>query len=204
MNGSKEEFLMKNTRTLVIYALLTAIIILMAITPIGYFKVGVLEITFITIPVIVGAILLGKKAGAFLGAVFGITSFVQCFGMSAFGATLLSINPILTFILCFVPRLLMGYLCGLIFELLNKNRGGKKIVPFAAASLSGALLNTILFTTALILMFGSSEYIQGIRGGMNIAAFVAAFVGINGVTEALVCSVVGTAVSKAVYKFVNK
>ena len=44
MNGSKEEFLMKNTRTLVIYALLTAIIILMAITPIGYFKVGVLEI----------------------------------------------------------------------------------------------------------------------------------------------------------------
>lgn len=194
---------MKNTRTLVIYALLTAIIALMALTPLGYLKVGVLEITFITIPVIVGAILLGKNAGAFLGGVFGITSFIQCFGMSAFGAALLAINPIMTFILCFVPRLLMGYLCGLIFESLYKKRSGK-ILPYAAASLSGALLNTILFTTALILMFGNTEYIMGLRSGMNIAAFVVAFVGINGLTEALVCSVVGTAVSKAVYKFVNK
>lgn len=194
---------MKNTRTLVTYALLTAIIILMAFTPIGYLKAGVLEISFLTVPVIVGAIILGKNAGAFLGAVFGLTSFLQCFGMSHFGVALLAINPIMTFVLCFIPRLLMGYLCGLIFELLNKHRKNN-LAAFAAASLSGALLNTILFTSSLLIMFGNTDYIQKMRGGMNLMSFVIAFVGINGLVEAIVCLLAGTAISKAVYKFVKK
>lgn len=69
---------------LVLTALLTALIIVMAFTPLGYLKAGAIEITFITIPVIIGAVLLGPVGGLFLGAVFGITSFIQCFGMSTF------------------------------------------------------------------------------------------------------------------------
>ena len=60
---------------LVLTALLTALIIVMAFTPLGYLKAGAIEITFITIPVIIGAVLLGPVGGLFLGAVFGITSF---------------------------------------------------------------------------------------------------------------------------------
>lgn len=193
---------MKNTKTLVTYALLTAIIVLMALTPVGYLKIGILEITFITIPVIIGAILLGKGAGAFFGGVFGITSFIQCFGMSAFGAALLAINPFFTFVLCVVPRILAGFLCGLIFELLNKIRRDG-VVSMAISSLSCAVFNTVLFTTSVILMFGRTEYIQTMRGGKGILEFMAAFVGINGLVEALVCFTVGTAVCKAVYKFVK-
>ena len=37
-----------------------------------------LEITLIVIPVAVGAVTLGPAAGAILGGVFGITSFIQC------------------------------------------------------------------------------------------------------------------------------
>ena len=62
---------------LVLTALLTALIIVMAFTPLGYLKAGAIEITFITIPVIIGAVLLGPVGGLFLGAVFGITS-VPC------------------------------------------------------------------------------------------------------------------------------
>lgn len=193
---------MKNTKTLVTYALLTAIIVLMALTPVGYLKIGILEITFITIPVIIGAILLGKGAGAFFGGVFGITSFIQCFGMSAFGAALLAINPFFTFVLCVVPRILAGFLCGLIFELLNKIRKDG-VVPMAISSLSCAVFNTVLFTTSVILMFGRTEYIQTMRGGKGVLDFMAAFVGINGLVEALVCFTVGTAVCKAVYRFVK-
>ena len=48
-------------------AILTAIIFLMSFTPIGYLKVGFVEITFLVIPVAVGAILLGPAVGTFLG-----------------------------------------------------------------------------------------------------------------------------------------
>lgn len=86
-----------NTTYMVEMALLIAIILIMAFTPIGYIKTFGLEITLIVVPVAVGAVVLGPTAGAILGGVFGLTSFIQCFGMSAFGAMLLSINPAGTF-----------------------------------------------------------------------------------------------------------
>lgn len=194
---------MKNTKTstMVTYALLIAIIVIMGFTPLGYLKVGAIEITFITIPVIIGAIIMGPACGAVLGATFGITSFIQCFGMSPFGAALLGINPILTFILCIVPRTLMGWLCGIIFKTI-KNKSG-----FLVASLSGALLNTIFFVLGLVLMFGRTEYITTMidsLGGGNLFAFLVAFVGINGLIEAVVCAVLGTAITAGVYKGVKK
>ncbi len=79
-------------------ALLVAIIIVMSYTPLGYLKTLGVEISFLMVPVAIGAIMLGPAVGAFLGAVFGISSFLQCFGISQFGTMLLSINPIFTFI----------------------------------------------------------------------------------------------------------
>lgn len=71
-----------STKYLVELALLVAVILLMAFTPIGYIKTLGLEITLIVIPVAVGAVTLGPTGGAILGGVFGVTSFIQCFGMS--------------------------------------------------------------------------------------------------------------------------
>ncbi|MDP4132810.1 MAG: ECF transporter S component [Bacillota bacterium] len=190
---------MKNTKTLVMYALFTAIIVLMSFTPLGYLKTAFLEISFIMIPVAIGAVLMGPGAGAFFGTVFGITSFIQCFGLSQFGSVLLSINPFYTAILCLVPRILMGWLTGLIFKGLYKV-DKTKMASFAVANLSGALLNTIFFMLFLILLFGNTKTIMDARGNMNIFAFVIAFVGTNGLIEAGVSFVVGTAVSKALFK----
>jgi uncharacterized membrane protein len=187
-------------------ALFTAIIILMAFTPIGYIKTPGLEITLIVVPVAVGAIVMGPVSGAILGGVFGITSFIQCFGMSAFGAMLLGINPVGTFIVCIVPRVLMGWLTGLIFIALKK-WDKTKAVSYAVASLAGPLLNTLFFMSTLILFFYKTEFIQGIASSMgtnNVFAFVGAFVGINGLIEAGVCFVLGTAISKALDVFYNR
>mgnify|MGYP000445815012 CR=1 FL=1 len=60
-----------STKYLVEMALLVAIILLMAFTPIGYIKTAGLEITLIVIPVAVGAVTLGPAAGAILGGVDG-------------------------------------------------------------------------------------------------------------------------------------
>lgn len=194
-----------NTLKLTQLALLTAIIVLMGFTPIGYIKTLGLEITLIIIPVAVGAIVMGPAAGAFLGGVFGITSFIQCFGMSAFGAALLAINPAATLFVCLIPRILMGWLTGLIF--LGMRKGGFKELSYPVASLCGALLNTVFFMTALLVFFYNSEFIQGIAdslGSRNVFQFVLGFVGVNGLIEAVTCFLLGTAIARALDGFLRR
>lgn len=175
-------------------AILSAILILMAFTPLGYLKVGVVSITFLTLPVIIAAVLIGPWSGMVLGTVFGLTSFAQCFGLDAFGTTLMGINPILTFIMCMVPRMIMGLSVGLIYRALARI-DQKKAWSFIVASLSGPVINTVLFVGALVWFFGNSAYLR--QFGANIPAILSVLVTINAVIEAAVCMVAGTAITKA-------
>lgn len=195
-----------NTMYMVEMALLIAIILIMAFTPIGYIRTFGLEITLIVVPVAVGAVTLGPTAGAVLGAVFGITSFIQCFGMSPFGAVLLSINPIYTFIVCVLSRILMGGLTGLLYKIFQKSNPLKKI-SVMLANLCCPILNTLFFMGTLTLFFYWTEYIQGIAQSMgagNPFIFVILFVGVNGVVEAVACFVAGSAISQALKKVVKR
>lgn len=182
-------------------AILAAIIVLMAFTPIGYLQIGIVKMTFIMVPVAVGAITLGEKSGAFLGLVFGITSFIQCFGLDAFGTTLMNINPIYTFIMCMVPRVAMGYLCGVIYKLVARK---KKKPALVIASLMAPVLNTVMFMTLLMVFFGSSDYISDIRGGADLWSFLIAFVGLNGVMEIVTTTLVAPPIASVVKKAINK
>ena len=188
-----------STKHLVEMALLVAIILLMAFTPIGYIKTAGLEITLIVVPVAVGAVTLGPTAGAILGGVFGITSFIQCFGMSTFGVALFSVSPLRTAIVCIVPRVLMGWLTAVIFKAVS-SKDKTSFVQYLVASIAGPLLNTILFTGTLLLLFNNAPIIIQLKeqfGSTNVMAFAAAFVGVNGLIEAGVCAVLGTALCKA-------
>lgn len=179
-------------------AFLSAIIILMTFTPLGYLTIGPISMTFLPIPVAVGAIVLGPASGAFLGLVFGITSFLSTFG-EAFGEALLAINPFYVLILCIVPRVLEGYLCAVIYKLLAK-KDKKGVWSVSAASIACPVLNTIFYMSALVLLFGRSDYITTLREGANIFAFVCAFVGFQAVVEFFVCGAVSSVVSVAVNK----
>ena len=190
-----------NTAYLVEMALLIAIILIMAFTPVGYIRTLGLEITLIVVPVAVGAVTLGPAAGAVLGGIFGVTSFIQCFGMSPFGAMLLSINPVLTFLVCVPTRILMGWLTGFLYQssLLKK-------ISLALANLCCPLLNTLFFMGTLTAFFYQSEYVQGIAsalGAKNPLVFILLFVGINGLVEAAACFVVGSAISQALKKVIK-
>ena len=190
-----------NVKTLVQLALLTAIELVMFLTPLGYLKIGVVSITFMAIPVVIGAISIGPAAGAFLGLVFGITSFSQCFGADAFGTTLFNINAFYTAFMCLVPRVLMGWLSGLIFKGIKKSRAGETAAAFIA-SFSGSALNTILFVGSLIILFGKTDYIMSFGDGIiNIIGVLVTF---NTIIEAVACTIIGGAISKAVLKYKAK
>lgn len=190
-----------NTSQLVILGLMTAILLLMAYTPLGYLNIGPLAITFNVIPVAIAAITLGPVGGAVTGAVFGMTSFLQCIGVggtSAMGAILFDINPVFAFVQRFVPRVLDGLLLGYIF------RTVRKVSNTSAACLvtgfCSAFLNTAFFMTALVLLYGNSQYMQELMGGQNVIVFICSFVGINAVCEMISSTVITGAVAMALHK----
>ena len=191
----------RKTLALAQNAILTALIVLMAFTPIGYLPLGPVKMTFIMVPVAVGAITLGEKSGAFLGLVFGITSFIQCFGLDLFGTTLFGINPVYTFIMCIVPRVLMGYLCGVIYKFIARK---KRKLALVIASFFAPVLNTFFFMSLLMIFFGNSDYIMGIRNGAELLPFLVAFVGLNGVMEIITTTVVAPPVASAIKKAKQK
>lgn len=190
---------LSKTRYLVQLSIFTAIIIIMSFTPLGYLKIGVMEISLLSIPVAIGAIALGPKAGAILGSVFGITSFAQCFGFSAFGTLMMGINPFFTFLVCVPTRVLTGLICGLVFQWFKKM--DRKTIGLLVASGSCALSNTILYMSTLMLLFGQTDMILEMQGDLAVIPFIIAVVGINGVIELVSCIAVGSGFAKLLSYF---
>ena len=189
------------TKTIALLGILTGLIILMAFTPVGYLRVGVVSISFLMIPVAVGSLAKGPWAGAALGTVFGITSFVQCFGMDAFGTYLASKNVFFTFIMCVVCRALAGLCAGFIYKLITKLTKNV-LVRSSLTGLSAALFNTIFFVSALILLFGKTVVSEatGLSAELTFFALFGAIVGINAILEAIASFIVTGAVGTALFK----
>ena len=191
---------MKDTKKMVQLAVLVAIIVIMAYTPLGFLMVGPVSITFMMIPVAVAAIVVGPTGGAIAGGVFGLTAFLRGFGLSPFATTLMNINPIYTFILMVIPRVLAGWIPGLIYQVVSRRKN--KTLAAMSASLAAPICNTVLFVSTLFFLFGSTEYIRGF--GVSTWAIIVTLVGVNGIVEAGVGFVTGSTVGRALVHFFPK
>ena len=186
------------SRRTTLLGLLTAILMVLSMTPLGYLNIGPLAISFNMIPVAVGAAALGPVGGAVLGAVFGMTSFLQCLGIggsSAMGVILFDINPLFAFLQRFLPRLITGFTVGVIYKVVR--RFFKVGVAGSAAGFCAALLNTVLFMGALIFFYGNTQYLTDLIAGRNVIVFICTFVGINAVAEMAVSTLVTAALCTA-------
>ena len=181
-------------------AILAAILLVMAFTPLGYLRVGPLSLSLLMIPVAIGAVAVGPAAGTALGALFGLTSFAQCFMGDLLGGILVAQNVFLAFVVCVVSRTLAGLLCGLLYRgLQNKWKTGALL----AANLAAPLLNTLLFLGLLALCFFhlafTPEQAQAL-GNVDtlLGVVIVTATGLNAPVELLLCGAAGTAISKAV------
>ena len=199
----------KTTRNIVLLGVLTAIELLMVMTPIGSFAIGELKITFAMLPVAIAAIALGALGGTVIGAVWGLSSFLGCLGIgvgSKMLLTLFAVNPFLTFVLCFVPRLLDGLFIGLLCK------GLEKVLPpypaFAITGFCAAFFNTVMFLTTLVVFFGKSEYVGKLLEKFEISeltfitaiAFMAALAGVNAVVEMITSTVLTSAIGVGLHR----
>lgn len=188
------------TYQLVLYAILTAIEIVLASVSIP--MPSGLSITFNMIPVAVAGIVMGPTGGAIMGGIFGLISFAQCFGFfipSAMGATLVAQSgAFLNFLHRFGTRLLMGVLAALVFRLVSKKTNfytGCAVTGFTAA-----FLNTLFFMGFLVLLFQNTPHMQEKMAGRGFFAYIIAAVGVNGLVEMIVATVVTGAVGAALRK----
>lgn len=184
-------------------ALLVAVEMVMKTIGLGSVPIGPLYMSFLTVPIAVGAIVMGPLAAMVLGGVFGFVSFMDAIkGASIMTSNLLAVSPIHTFILCFGMRLLMGLCVGLVYRFMEKISRRSMLNCFVA-SLSAPMLNTLFFMGYIVLMFYNTEYVQGLvaaNGATNPLMFVVLLVGVQGVVEAVVCSVAGTSVAMGLKK----
>ena len=187
-------------------ALLVAIELVMKAIGLGSVPVGPLYMSFLTLPIAVGAIAMGPVAGAVLGGVFGAVSFYDAVtGASAMTGALFQVSPLHTFILCVVTRTLMGLCVGLVFQALRglDKKGGWS---YLVSALCAPGLNTLFFMGYIVLAFYGCDYVQGLvsaKGAVNPLMFVVLLVGVQGLVEFLVSGILGGLVARAVGKYLR-
>ena len=174
-------------------ALLAALIVLLTFT-VGSLRIGPITITFNCLPLAVGTVFLGPLYGAILGLVFGLSSFLA------------TINPLFTFVMCVVPRVICGWLPGLLFKQLPKNSEPKRLGSSALCCGLVTALNTVGFLGLMWVFFAdaflsNSTVIDkvGSQPAGNVFLFIFALAGINAVIEIVLNLVLGTAVCRALY-----
>jgi uncharacterized membrane protein len=196
----------QDLRTLTRLALLVAIELVMKAVGLGSVPMGPLYMSFLTLPIAVGAITMGPMAGAVLGGVFGAVSFYDAVtGASAMTGALFQVSPLHTFILCVGMRMLMGLLVGLIFQGLKK-ADHKGTWSYFVSSMAAPGLNTLLFMGYIVLAFYNCDYVQSLvanKGASNPFMFVVLLVGVQGVAEFLVSGILGGIVARAVHKYLK-
>lgn len=196
----------KGLQTWVRLALLVAIEAAMRLLGLGKVPMGPLNMSFLTLPVAVGAICMGPAAGLVLGAVFGGFSLYDAIsGTGGMTAAFFSISPVHTVILTVGMRMLMGLCCALIYRAVRRvdKRG---VVSHFVGAVSAPLLNTVFFMGYIVLVFYNTETVQSIvaaKGATGPLMFVALVVGVQGLVEAAACGILGGIITQAVDKFIK-
>lgn len=158
----------QRTLTLVQFSLLLAIEAIVCFTPLGSLPaLGPIVATLSHVPVILTAILLGTGAGALMGFMFGLFSFIVwsfappspivAFAFTPFYGLGEIQGNFWSIVICFVPRILIGIVTGLCFSSLQKllsNRKNMNFLIYGTSGFLGSLTNTLLVLGGINLFFG--------------------------------------------------
>lgn len=194
---------MKKTQKTVVRLTVTAIlagliIVLQLLAP--FFKIGTVSLSFVLIPITVGAILYGWQTGAILGFVFGLMTVIGVVsGADAGGFMLFEAKPVFTVFLCFFKAMFAGILVGLLNSLLSKTL--KNVSWFLSAALA-PIVNTGIFVICLCVFY--NETLLAWAGGVPVMQYIIlSLAGINFLLEFISNIIVSPAIILALSKNKN-
>ncbi len=187
---------MKNEKTyeLVLTALFTAIIVIMAFTPLGYIPLVVINATIIHIPVILGGLFLGPKKGAFLGFVFGLTSFInntfKAVTASAFvfspvlAADVIGISGVFkSLYICFVPRILVGIVPYFVYILIRRLLKSEQKIWSVVINGAAAVILFISARAFIINLTKNDSGLYGTIGGLALGILLFVILTVSSVKQ---------------------
>jgi uncharacterized membrane protein len=192
----------KNLQTVQLALLIALVVALQIVSalipPIG----GTVSITLTLIPVVVGGILLGKRAGAILGFAFGAIVLVNCItALDPGGSILWNANPLFTAIICFFKGIAAGFIPAVLYGAIKgkgENVGqGRIFGATVAAAISAPIGNTGLFVAGMFLLFKDTLYAWA--GETDIVMYVIlGLAGLNFLVEFLLNMMLAPAIVRIV------
>ncbi len=200
-----------DTKWMVGVALMAAIVILLANTPLGMIQLPIIKATTVHIPVIIGAILFGPLAGSILGGIFGICSLVSnttaptllSFAFSPFLSTTGIPGALKAVWISVGCRILIGLITGWLWIGLKKLKLGD-FVALPITGFVGSMVNTVFVMGSIYLLF-AQQYAEAKEVAVTaVFGLVMATVGTSGVPEAIAAAILVTAIGKALIKAIGR
>lgn len=192
-----------DTRWMVSVALMAAIIIVLANTPLGMIQLPVIKATTVHIPVIIGAILLGPSAGAVLGAVFGICSLISntmaptllSFAFSPFMSTTGLAGAAKAIWISVGCRILIGVISGWLWIWLRKIKINY-MIALPLTGFIGSMVNTVTVMGSIYFLF-AQQYAQAKEVAVTaIWGLIMGTVTASGIPEAIAAAILVLALGK--------
>ena len=191
---------------MVTLAMFIALMLVLQITGIGLIPLPLIKATTMHIQVILCAILLGPKAGAILGAVFGLCSIwsnIQSPALLSF-----AFSPVLAYEMGGIPgalsavwtalgcRILLGVAAGWLWIGLKKIKCNDYLA-LPSVSIVATLFHSVLVMSSIGLLFGT-EYAAAKNVALNaVFGLAMGTVATSGIAEAVAAAVLVTAIAKA-------
>lgn len=185
-------------------ALMMAVVILLANTPLGMIQLPIIKATTVHIPVIIGAIVLGPKAGAILGATFGVCSLISntyaptllSFAFSPFMSTTGLVGAAKAVWISVGCRIFIGVVAGWLWTGLKKLKC-PSILGYAICGFAGSMTNTIMVMGSIYLLF-AQQYAEAKQVAVSaVYGLVMGTVTASGIPEAICATILVTMITKA-------
>ena len=189
-------------------ALMAAVVVLLASTPLGMIQLPVIKATTTHIPVILGAILFGPAAGAILGGVFGICSMVSntvaptllSFAFSPFMSTTGIPGALKAIWISVGCRICVGLVAGWLWLGLKKLKV-KDLAALPIVGFVGSMANTVFVMGSIYLLL-AQQYAEAKNVALTaVYGLIMGTVTGAGIMEAVAALVLVTAIGKALLKF---
>ncbi len=200
-----------DTRWMVSVALMAAIVIVLANTPLGMIQLPIIKATTVHIPVILGAILLGPGAGAILGAVFGICSLVSntmaptllSFAFSPFLSTTGIPGALKAIWISVGCRILIGVAAGWLWVLFTKIKLNQ-FIALPIVGFVGSMVNTVTVMGSIYFLF-AQQYAEAKEVALTaVFGLVMGTVTASGIPEAIAAAILVLALGKVLVVVLRK
>lgn len=190
-------------------ALMIALILVLANTPLGRITMPFLTATTLHIPVIIATLVLGWQAGMITGLVFGVHSLISNLTGVSFFAPFF-INPLVSVL----PRMLFPLCVYGVAKVVSRLTAGfdrRHIIAYISASALGTALHTAM-VMGMIYLLNAQKIAQMLTSGAGVpesiasngvGAGIALMAVANGVPEMIVAAVIAPIVTLALDRAVG-